>query len=175
MLGEDFKNEIKRIKEALYKTFVQDGKMPIYDPVNFYQLCKSVNAGNIFHFILSSISSARHSKERIELNKKRAVAFLYEFCFCLSQKCDILQRDNGLFMKFCHMTDEGIDTQREIGSSLCSRSVKRQITEFSSTSGHLFESVVKDAINNEYLVTLMIDDSLTLMIDDSLTSSARRY
>ena len=132
--------------------------MPVYDPVNFYQLCKSVNAGNIFDFVLSSISSARHSKERIELNKKRAVAFLYEFCFCLSQKCDILQRDNGLFMKFCHMTDEGIDTQRAIGSSLCSRSVKRQIAEFSSTSGHLFESVVKDAINNEYLVTLMIDD-----------------
>ena len=71
----------------------------------------------------------------------------------MSQKCDILQRDKVFFMKFCHITDESIDTQRAIGSSLCSL-----LAEFSSTSGHLFESVVTDAIDNGYFVALMIDD-----------------
>ena len=61
-------------------------------------------------------------------------------------------------MKFCHMTNEGIDTQRVIGSSLCSRSVSREISQSAATSGHLFQSVLEDAIQNECLVTLMIDD-----------------
>ena len=158
MLGEDFKQEISRLEKAIYHNFVQDGKMPIYEPDRFYHFCKSVNAGNVFDFILSSITTARHSKERVELNKKRAVAFLYEFCFCLSQKCDSLHKDNGLFMKFSHMTDEGIDTQRVIGTSVCSRSVKRQITNSSKTSKEIFDIIVKDAIEKQYLVTLMIDD-----------------
>lgn len=158
LLGEDLKNEIHALQKAMYKTFIQEGKMPVYDPYEFYNFCRSVNAQNVFDFIFSTISSTRHSKDRKELNKKRTVAFLYKFCFCISQKCDSLQKDNGIFIKFCHLTDEGLDTQRTIGTSLCSRSLKRKITDSAKSSGDLFNSIVEDAIKNEYLVTLMIDD-----------------
>ena len=31
------------------------------------------------------------------------------------------------FLKFCHLTDEGIDTKRILGTTVCSRSVKCEI------------------------------------------------
>ena len=52
---------------------------------------------------------------------------LYQFCFSLSQRCDSLQKDNGIFLKFFYLTDEGIVTQRVLGTAVGSRSVKREI------------------------------------------------
>ena len=83
---------------------------------------------------------------------------MYQLCFGLSQRCDSLQKDNGLFLKCCHLTDEGIDTQRILGTTVCSRSVTREISHFSKNSSDLFNDIVKDAIENNYMVTLMIDD-----------------
>jgi len=56
------------------------------------------------------------------------------------------------------MANEGIDTQRMIGTSNCSRSIKRKITNSSQTSKGLFENMFKDATENQHLVTLMIDN-----------------
>ena len=47
-------------------------------------------ADNVFNFILSSISSDCHSKDRKELNQKGTVALLYQLCLGLSQRCDSL-------------------------------------------------------------------------------------
>lgn len=49
-------------------------------------------------------------------------------------------------------------TQRMLGTTVCSRSVKCEISHFSKNSSDLFNDVVKDAIENNYLVTFMIDD-----------------
>ena len=123
--------------------------------------------------------SNRHSKDRIELNKKRAVAILYQICFSLSQKCDVLQKDNALFLKLCHLTDEGIDTQRCIGTTCCSRVVKREISQFSKQKSQVFEGVVKAALQNESLVILMIDDWTKIYTKkrptDSTTSVADNF
>ena len=83
----------------MFKAFVKDGELPIYGPACFFHFCKSASADNVFNFILSSISSDRHSKDRKELNKKRTVALLYQLCFGLSQCCDSLQKDNGFFFE----------------------------------------------------------------------------
>ena len=100
--------------------------------------CKNAaSADNVFNFILSSISSDCHSKDRKELNKKHTVALLYQLRFGLSQRCDSLEKDNGFFSKFCHLTDEGIDTQRMLGTTVCSHSVKREISHFSKNSSDL--------------------------------------
>ncbi|KAL9983834.1 hypothetical protein ACROYT_G006074 [Oculina patagonica] len=157
LTGDDYKNEIQRLEKALFR-HAESGKSPIYNPEDFYQFCVQQNAGNVYDFIVSVMSSCRHSQDRKSLNKKRAVAMLYEMCFSLSQKCDVRQKDNALFLKFCHLTDEGIDTQRSLGTTCCSRVVKREISKFSKTKSQVFEGVVKDAIQNESLVILMIDD-----------------
>ena len=83
---------------------------------------------------------------------------LYQFCFSLSQRCDSLQEDNGIFLKFCLLTDEGIDTQRVLGTAVGSRSGKREIVHSAKNSSELLQEVVKEAIENEYLITLMIND-----------------
>lgn len=66
MSGEDLKKEIGHLEKALFKAFVKDGELPIYDPAHFLDFCKNVSADNVFKFILSSISSDRHSKDRKE-------------------------------------------------------------------------------------------------------------
>ena len=64
----------------------------------------------------------------------------------------------AFFLKFCRLTDEGIDTQRVLGTSVGSRSVKREIFNSAKNSSELLQDVVKEAIENEYLITLMIDE-----------------
>ena len=62
MLGEDFKNEIYAPQKDMYETFIHE-KLPVYDPDEFYNFCRSVNAQNVFDFIFSTFSSSRHSKD----------------------------------------------------------------------------------------------------------------
>ena len=69
------------------------------------------------------------------------------------------RRIMAFFFKFCHLTDEGIDTQRVLGTAVGSRSVKREVVSSAKNSSELLQEVVKEAIENEYLITLMIDDS----------------
>lgn len=45
-----------------------------------------------------------------------------------------------------------------LGTTVSSRSVKCEISHFLKNSSDLFNDIVKDAIENNYLVTLMIDD-----------------
>ena len=87
----------KKLEKAMFKAFAKDGELPIYDPERFFDFCKNASADNVFNFILSSIFSDRHSKDRKELNKKHTVALLYQLCFGLSQRCDSLQKDSGFF------------------------------------------------------------------------------
>ena len=56
------------------------------------------------------------------------------------------------------LTDEGIDTQRVLGTAVGSRSGKREIVNSAKNSSELLQEVVKEAIENEYLITLMIND-----------------
>ena len=68
------------------------------------------------------------------------------------------RRIMAFFFKFCRLTDEGIDTQRVLGTAVGSRSVKREIFNSAKNSSELLQDVVKEAIENEYLITLMIDE-----------------
>ena len=45
-----------------------------------------------------------------------------------------------------------VSTQRILGTTICSRSVKHEISHFSKNSSDLFTDVVKDAIENNYRI-----------------------
>ena len=104
------------------------------------------------------MSSNRHSKERTEVNKHRVVSVLYQMCCGLSQKCDFFQQYNGLSLKFSHLTDEWLETQRNLGTSCSSRVISRNIATYASTNPSVFNAAVADAIKNQKLVILFIDD-----------------
>lgn len=83
----------------MYKRFAIAGERPIYDPEEFQELCADAGASTIFSTILAAMTDSRHSEDRIQANKKRAVAIIYKLCYCLSQVCNWLQKDHALFFK----------------------------------------------------------------------------
>ena len=119
--GSDIVKEVHSLEQYLYKHVNTQKELPVYSPEEFYKICKKAKAANVYNLILDCTSSNRHSKERTEVNKHRVVSILYQMCYGLSQKCDFFQQDNGFFLKFSHLTDEGLKTQRNLGTSCSSR------------------------------------------------------
>ena len=86
-----------------------------------------------------------------------------QICFFLSQKCDFFQQDNGIFLKFAHCTNVGIDTQLNIGTACSSRSVDRALTHHYAVKNETTQAeAISCAIKNKQLLVLMIDDYTTI-------------
>ena len=77
----------------MHQEFVVNKNPPIYRPNEFKAFCEQVGATTLFDTILSSVTSTRHSINRIEANKLRTVGFIYSLCYCLSQQCNKMQID----------------------------------------------------------------------------------
>ena len=122
------------------------------------------------------MTGSRHTKLRKALNKKRCVALIMQLCFGLSQKCDFFQIDNGILLKFSHCTNDGIDTQRAIGTACSSRTVERALSHYSTTNTLAVSDAITRAIEKKQLLLLMIDDYTTVHSNrrptDLLTSNA---
>lgn len=146
LLGEDFRREIQRQEKSIYQSFIKDDKMPFYDTGRFYDFCRSANAGNVFNFIWSSITTACHSKGWVELNKKQEGALYMSFVFATN----VRWFTKGRWSIYEVLPDDrwGYQYATVIGTLICSRSIKRQITESLKTSKDLFDNTVKDAIKN---------------------------
>ena len=104
------------------------------------------------------MSSDRHSNKRKLVKKQRVVSVSHQICYGLSQKCDFFQKDNGLFLVFCHITDEGLETQRNIGTACSSRVITRSLNIYASQNTAVFDNAVSYALDNEKLILLFIDD-----------------
>ena len=77
-LGCNIKKELKNLKTAMYQEFMVALKEPIYDPLKLRLFCNSSGAPRLFDAILDAMTDLSHSSVRIELNKKRTVAMLYQ-------------------------------------------------------------------------------------------------
>ena len=108
------------------------------------------------------MTSTRHTSVRKKLNEKRTVAVILQLCFGLSQKCSFFQADNGILLRFSHCTNQGLNTQRVIGTSTCSMTVDRALQKFSSSNEANVISALDDAIKNRKFLLLMIDDYTTI-------------
>ena len=150
--------EVHSLEQYQYKHVNTQRELPVYSPEEFYKICQKAKAANVYNLILECMSSNRHSKEGTEVNMHRVVSILYQMCYGLSQKCDFFQQDNGLFLKFSHLTDEGLETQRNLGTSCSSRVISRNIATYASANPSVFNATVADAIKNQKLLILFIDD-----------------
>ena len=130
----------------------------IFQPEMFRELCISAGATNIFDAILDAITSARHSAERINLNKKRAVSVIYNLCYCLSQACNTLQTDYALYLRSCNINQEGIETQHIMDLSCARRTVNTIAKSLSKNHCESFKYFIQDTIENKWLLVLTIDD-----------------
>ena len=117
---------------------------------------------HIFDFVFSCMTSSRHTRVRKKLNWKRTVSLILQLCFGLSQKCSFFQVDNGIMLRFFHCTNQGLNTQRVIGTSTCSMTVDRTLHNFASSNMTNVTSALDDAIKNRKFLLLMIDDYTTI-------------
>lgn len=125
-LGCNIKKELKNLKTAMYQEFTVASKEPIYDPLKLKLFCISSGAPRLFDAILDAMTDPSHSSVRIELNKKRTVAMLYQLCYGLSQKCNWYQCDHAVFLKDCHLNQQGLSAERLVGST-CNRQKTNEI------------------------------------------------
>ena len=156
--GEKFPEELRKLQEALQVHCGKDKHPPIYDPSKFFEFCSLAGAANIYNFVLSCMTSSRHSEERTLLNQKRTVAILYQLCFGYSQKCNFFQEDNGLFLKFCNLSQSGIETQRQLGTSVSSKVISRNHAAIAKQNFQVCNAAIQEAIDKEFTILLMIDD-----------------
>jgi hypothetical protein len=118
-LGCDIKIELVIIKDAMYQAFIDGKQLPIYARQEFRNFCLSSGAPTFFDKILSSVTNSQHLQNRIQLNEKRVVSFIYKMCYCLRQQCNDLQVDHALYLNSNHMSQEGIDKENHMGNTCC--------------------------------------------------------
>lgn len=146
----------------MYKEFVKNGKNPIYEADQFRRFCQAAGAQSLFDDILSSVTNPRHSENRLKLNEKRVVGIIYNLVYCLSQRCNAMQVDQALYLQTSHANQEAILTEHQLGNT-CSRRLMNNIRK-SLSSNHRddLQQFFADAIKNEWLLVLVIDDYTTI-------------
>ncbi|XP_015748977.1 PREDICTED: uncharacterized protein LOC107328768 [Acropora digitifera] len=125
-LGCNIKKELKNLKTAVYQEFTVASKEPIYDPLKLKLFCISSGAPRLFDAILDAMTDPSHSSFRTELNKKRTVAMLYQLSYVLSQKCNWYQCDHAVFLKDCHLNQQGLSDEHLVVST-CNRQKTNEI------------------------------------------------
>ena len=163
------KSEIDNLKAAMLHKV--KSKQAIYDPDQFHKFCVMNGAPTIFKNILKLMSDVRHSKAKRRKNKYIVVNILYEICYGKSQKCNFLQKDHGLYLRMNHITQEGLDTERRIGNTVCSRTVSNELTRLSNDNLGNVKAAVQEAIEKEWLIIVIIDDYTTIHAKRLLPSS----
>ena len=142
----------------MYQTFIVGKQPPIYDPHEFRKFCFSSGAPTLFDTILAAVTSSRHSQNRVHLNEKRIVAFIYNMCYCLSQQCNAMQVDHALYLHSSRITQEGIDTENQMGNTCSRRTINSALNSMATQTLQHLNSFLLEASRNEWLLVLIIDD-----------------
>ena len=129
--------EIVLVKKKIYDDIVFNKAETVYDPDSFREFCISAGATKLFDTILDSVTGSRHSTDRIHLNKKRVVPFIYNLYYCFSQTCNPLQMDHALYLKSNLINQEGIETEHIMGHA-CSRRTLNNVMHKMSVSFQIF-------------------------------------
>ena len=95
----------------MHEAFGQNQREMIYNPTDFRHFRMENGAETIFGNILRSMSDNRQSEKKRRSNEFRTVDILYKMCYGKSQKCNYMQKEHGLYLRFNHLTQEGIDTE----------------------------------------------------------------
>ena len=156
------RSEISVIKNFIQKEFIAKKRIPEYDPEKLRMMCISAGAPALFDTILSAITAPRHSAERVNLNKKRAVYIIYKLCYCLSQQCNVLQVDHGLYFHSSHLSQEALDTQNILGNSCSRRTTSNSLNTLAQQHSSKLEAFLHEAYTNEWFLVLIIDDYTTV-------------
>ena len=161
-LGCNINKELKNIKTAIYQEFTVASKEPIYDPLKLKLFRISSGAPRLFDAILDTMTDPSHSSVRIELNKKRTVVMLYQLCYGLSQKCNWYQCDHAVFLKDCHLNQQGLSAEHLVGNTCNRQNTNEILHHLSSGNTRSINELISEAISHKWQLRLMIDDYTTV-------------
>lgn len=135
------------VKTKIFSELVSKKGTNRYEPPEiFREFCISAGATKLFDTILAALTTSRHSEDRINLNKKRVVSFIYNMCYCLSQVCNPLQIDHALYLKRRHINQEGLETKQILGHTCARRTADSIIHTIAQQHYQSFRDFVNDAI-----------------------------
>ena len=69
---------IALVKKKIYRDIVVIKAETLYDPDSFREFYISAGATKLFNTILDSVTGSWHSTDRIHLNEKRVISFIYK-------------------------------------------------------------------------------------------------
>ena len=105
---------------TLKSEFMVPSNEPMYNSIKLKLVCLYTGAPTLFDAVWDGVTDPSHSADRIGLNKKQIVVILYQLCYGLSQKCNWFECDHAVFLKDCHLSQQGLSAEHVIGSS-CNR------------------------------------------------------
>ena len=150
--------EIALVKKKIYDDIVFKKAETVYDPDSFREFCISAGATKLFDTILDSVTGSQHSTDRIYLNEKRVVSFIYNLCYYLSQTCNPLQMDHALYLTSNLINQEGIETEHIMGHTCSRRTLNNVMHKMSQSHFKSFEYFICTATDCKWLIVLIIDD-----------------
>lgn len=156
------KKEVESIRKAMNQRFSVENRELIYNPMRFRRFCMTNGAPRIFDEIFHAMTERRHSEKRKANNKLLTMNTIYKMCYGKSQKCNFIQKQHGIYLKFNHLSQEGLDTEKKIGNTVCSRTVSNEIRRLSTENANTIKTVVEEAIERECLLVMVIDDYTTV-------------
>ena len=80
---------------------------------------------------------------RIDLNKKRTVAMLHQLRYGLSQKCNWYQCVHSVFLKDCHLRQQGLSAELLVGSSCSTQKTNEILHKLSSDNSERSMSLLR--------------------------------
>ena len=99
---------------------------PMYDSIRLKLVSVSSGAPRLFDAVQDGVTVPSNSADSIGLNKKQTVAILYQLCYGLSEKGNWFECDHAVFLKDCHLNQQGLSAEHLIGSS-CNRQKANEI------------------------------------------------
>ena len=156
--GTDLQHELQLLKGAMIAEFGTLGRQVIYDPDEFEAFCRRAGATSIFTNMFSSVCNDRQSTARHQRNRKAVVAILYKLVYTLSQRCNLMQKENTLFMITNNLNKDAINTERSLASTCSSRTGNRMLQESEERNSKLVNDAISDAAENGWLIIASIDN-----------------
>ena len=142
----------------MHQAFTVKKEKPIYDPELFREFCIEAGAKTIFDNILKGMTAPRHSKARIQLNKKLTVSIIYNLCHGLSQQTNHLQRNFTSQLRLSGTSQRVISAGRQMGITTTCRTGMRDSRKKSESNMDKVNSAIQEALDSGHLIICIIDD-----------------
>ena len=119
------------------------------------------------------MSTERQSDNRKMLNEKRVMSVIYIMMFGQSQAANWFPVANTRILKGLGLTSRGVETLRTIGLATHPSTISNCCKKISSAHLESVREFFKDALNNEYMVIVFIDDYHNIHTNHRPTSESQ--